>query len=473
MKVNLRHVQQRKQAYFFRMAIPEGLRPFYDGRKEISQSLRTDNPIELQQMAQQLAAFYRQQFRELRAGRLQQGQELCVDSLITRELKYQEELPMQPKAELAPPKPKDHEHIFSVVYDEVKNLGKRNRKSETERKQTIQLLVEWLGDLPIEDYTRPMILDFRDNVIRRIPLQMAHRKDCKGKSLKQILRKKHTKTLSNCAINNRLTQVQGVFGHAVRYGYIRTSPVVELDMPVDKEPDAGRMAYSQDQLQRIVDGLAYHATKGGDVRHMRFWVPLIGLYSGARLNEICQMCIGDIVEIDGVYCFDINDRNKEQTHKSLKNKPSRRRIPIHPALIDLGLLRFVEKRKSEVPEDTHVIANLWPRASYQERKDWRRKVSYWFNEVFRSKFLTDEELADHKARRKSYCFHSLRHTFINQCQNQARMNARIEMRISGHADQFISEVHARYGKDMHPKILLDELVKLDYDLDISKLQGTY
>ena len=53
------------------------------------------------------------------------------------------------------------------------------------------------------------------------------------------------------------------------------------------------------------------------------------------------------------------------------------------------------------------------------------------------------------------------------------MSWTIEMRISGHADQFISEVDARYGKDMHPKILLEELVKLDYGLDFSTLRNRY
>ena len=88
-------------------------------------------------------------------------------------------------------------------------------------------------------------------------------------------------------------------------------------------------------------------------------------------------------------------------------------------------------------------------------------MSRWFNDHFRPIFLTSEELADHKSGKNNYCFHSLRHTFIHQAQNQAQMNPRIEMRLTGHADAFISAEHARYGKDMHPSVLLKELKKLD------------
>lgn len=142
-------------------------------------------------------------------------------------------------------------------------------------------------------------------------------------------------------------------------------------------------------------------------------------------------------------------------------------------LIELGLLRFVDGRKAEVPEAEHAVTNLWPKASYQKNKGWRRKIGHWFNEMFRPKFLTADELADHKAGRESYCFHSLRHTFISQAQNQARMNARIEMRLTGHVDEFISESHARHGKDTHPSILLEEMEKLDYGLDMLGVTGGY
>ncbi|MDF7826574.1 phage integrase SAM-like domain-containing protein [Pontiellaceae bacterium B12227] len=467
MKVQLRHVQQRGNTLYFRIHIPVALRNYYDGRKEISQTLRTDDHIEAQGWATQLAKIYQKQFRELRSGRqvdFSQGSEELLGQL-------EQSAPNIRAVERVEPVPSGP--TLSVVYEEVKALGKRCEKEESERWASTKLLIGWCGDLPISQFTRPIMLDFRDNVLRCMPVHMSQKKVFQGKTLKQVMEMKHKKVVSTTTVNNHLSRLRSVFNYAVRHGYILTSPTVDLELTPDKSPDEERTAYTKDQLQRMINGLSEHAVRGGDLRHMRFWVPLIALYSGARLNEICQMCIGDVVEIDGILCFDINERNKEITHKNVKNKSSRRRIPIHPDLIELGFLRFVAKRKRAFRKHRHEFVNLWPAASYQEKKGWRRKISHWFNEVFRTEFLTPKELADHRAGRKSYCFHSLRHVFISQCQSQARMNARIEMRISGHADEFISEVHARYGKDMHPKVLLEELVKLDYGLDVSKLRNRY
>jgi hypothetical protein len=146
-------------------------------------------------------------------------------------------------------------------------------------------------------------------------------------------------------------------------------------------------------------------------------------------------------------------------------------IPIHPTLIELGILRYHRQRLDSVPDPAR--SNLWHSASNHTDGNWGRKVSRWFNERLRPAFLTDEELANHVTGRNSYCFHSTRHSWINFAQNQAQMNPRIEMRLTGHADSFISEEHARYGKDMHPSILLKELVKLDYGLDLTAVRGRY
>ena len=47
-----------------------------------------------------------------------------------------------------------------------------------------------------------------------------------------------------------------------------------------------------------------------------YWVPLLGLYTGARLNEICQLYVNDIKEIDKIWCIDINRKTND---KKLKN----------------------------------------------------------------------------------------------------------------------------------------------------------
>jgi len=75
-----------------------------------------------------------------------------------------------------------------------------------------------------------------------------------------------------------------------------------------------------------------------------FWVPLISLYTGARLGEVIQLFTGDVREEDGITFFDINNDGED---KRLKNSNSKRAIPVHPALIAMGLMEHVERRRRQ------------------------------------------------------------------------------------------------------------------------------
>ncbi len=64
---------------------------------------------------------------------------------------------------------------------------------------------------------------------------------------------------------------------------------------------------------------------------------------GFRLNEITQLYINDIVVEDETWYFRINTNNKNQ---QIKNNASRRVVPIHPKLIELNFLDYIEKLSS-------------------------------------------------------------------------------------------------------------------------------
>ncbi|MNE43639.1 hypothetical protein D3C80_1378250 [compost metagenome] len=74
-----------------------------------------------------------------------------------------------------------------------------------------------------------------------------------------------------------------------------------------------------------------------------FWIPLIAAYTGGRREELAQLYVEDIHQHEGGSWFIriIDDR----PDKSVKTDSSRRQIPVHPDLIDLGLLTLVQGRK--------------------------------------------------------------------------------------------------------------------------------
>jgi hypothetical protein len=69
-----------------------------------------------------------------------------------------------------------------------------------------------------------------------------------------------------------------------------------------------------------------------------FWVPLLALYSGARLGEVTDLNLEDI-GIDA-------DSGVPYMQIGTKNENSVRKVPIHDTLIEMGFLDIVEHVKS-------------------------------------------------------------------------------------------------------------------------------
>lgn len=105
-----------------------------------------------------------------------------------------------------------------------------------------------------------------------------------------------------------------------------------------KKKDAKkRLPFSSDDLCRLFQSDSY--LKGQIKRASEYWIPLIALYTGARLAEIAQLHCSDIYEEQAVWVFDLNDEGDKQ----LKSDNSRRLVPIHSTLLELGLLDFLNR----------------------------------------------------------------------------------------------------------------------------------
>jgi hypothetical protein len=69
----------------------------------------------------------------------------------------------------------------------------------------------------------------------------------------------------------------------------------------------------------------------------------MALFMGLRREEAAQAAIANIHESEGVsYLQTAVDKNLQQ---NLKNEDSKRRVPVHSALIALGFLDYIAKIK--------------------------------------------------------------------------------------------------------------------------------
>lgn len=99
-----------------------------------------------------------------------------------------------------------------------------------------------------------------------------------------------------------------------------------------------REPFDVEQLRAMFDPATLQ--RAGTI-HAR-WGAVLGLYLGARVGEIAQMFVRDFGVEDGVPFVKITDESDGQR---VKSDESVRRLPLHPDLIRLGLLEYVEERR--------------------------------------------------------------------------------------------------------------------------------
>ncbi|WP_438979031.1 tyrosine-type recombinase/integrase [Polynucleobacter sp.] len=80
-------------------------------------------------------------------------------------------------------------------------------------------------------------------------------------------------------------------------------------------------------------------------------VTAIAMFTGMRIEEVCSLTVAQIIDVDGIRCFDIVDS---------KTRAGIRVVPIHPLIAPLvdRLLEEVKGDAEEAPKDEFLISGL-------------------------------------------------------------------------------------------------------------------
>ena len=211
--------------------------------------------------------------------------------------------------------------------------------------------------------------------------------------------------------------------------------------------------FSVEQLNQLFSSPIYtrHLRPEGGAGEAAFWLPLMALFCGARETELGQPYLSNFGCEDGAYFFNVTDKEDGQT---IKNEESRRQVPIHPTLIDIGLLDYIAWRKER--GDRKLFPDLNADCKDALLGNW----SKWFN-----RYLDNVVGIDERGRN----FHSLRHTMKHYGRLSKMEPAKLD-RIQGHTPANVGEI---YGGDFPLIRLAEELNKFSVPgLDISHIKWT-
>lgn len=322
----------------------------------------------------------------------------------------------------------------------------------TDYERKLRMFEEVLGPrTPVSQVNRDQLRDFKENVLMILPKNF--RQAYPGATPRQAAElgsDDGRQVVSPKTVNTHLDLIASFFEFCEIEEYVEKNPAKRLRVPIAEDDEQEVESFSSDQLSLIFgaplfagcvnDARGYAKPGSKKPRRHRFWMPLIGLYSGMRLREICQLKAGDVLEDDGVWVLDIKER--------VKTRSSVRKVPVHKVLIDLGLLEYKEKLK---PSDW-----LFPDLPRGVAENPGYPFSKWFG-----RFLDSVGLSD-----PGYRFHSFRHTWRTALRN-AMVPPEVVTRMGGWAD---FGVQAGYGRDATSVVLKAEIDKVDFEgLDLSHL----
>jgi integrase len=253
-------------------------------------------------------------------------------------------------------------------------------------------------------------------------------------------------------INKDMGILRAIFSTAEANSKLPSNPFKGWkDLPVpEREEEA---PYSIEELKLIFNSPVfkdgYRPTKGKD--EAAFWLPLIGLYTGCRLNEGAQIFTEDVGELDGIPYFLI--KPDSATGRSVKDG-KKRRVPIHPDLVRMGLLEYVAKMRQE----GHVQLFLELTITRSQGKLGDKWGSWWSSYIREDLGIT----------RIPQPFHAFRHTFVEHGRI-SKMESELRRIIEGHTPNTVE--FKIYGSSQYPlEPLYEEILKLRYrGLDLSHL----
>lgn len=158
-----------------------------------------------------------------------------------------------------------------------------------------------------------------------------------------------------------LARLSSVLAFAVDTGLLKSNPVTtsrihkRLGTAKPKRNPGDDKGYSWKELITLFSHHEYLQQRNADGRpgNAVFWIPLIAAYTGARREEIAQLYVADVIQHEtGQWFVRIVD---DRPDKSLKTDSSRRDIPIHDDLIELGILDLIRGRTNESRVFPHLV----------------------------------------------------------------------------------------------------------------------
>jgi integrase len=318
--------------------------------------------------------------------------------------------------------------------------------------------IEIIGNIPVSLLSKDDIRTYIKTLLK-LPINRRKNPRYRDLSIDEVMKLKDVKPQSRINVNKFLTRLTTFMRFGVSQGYIKENYIDGMKIPISKKDERKkREPFSPEDLVKILNPQTYlrwtvdykkissnqyttfTTTKNIKLGTPYYWSFLVGIFTGNRTNETSQLRVNDIVKEGNVWMIIID----ETEGKRVKTTSSIRKVPIHPQLISLGFIKYVEILKS------NGVDRVFPELT-KERDGYSSKISRHYNE----KFLPSVGVWKKNVK----ILYSTRHTFINRCYNKG-VDRDIIKQIVGHEPDFTMDTYG--GNPFTPTQLYQGISKVSY-----------
>ena len=317
---------------------------------------------------------------------------------------------------------------------------------------TYRMFIQHCGDRRVRSYSKRDLTGFYD-VLRGLPALYSKKPAWRGLTLAEIVQRTKGEDVERLAmktVKRHFSALGRLFTYFKKRGEFEgENPAHGFEFPLKGRANAGRKIWSSDKLAKLFSSPVFagclsegrRSTPGEHViRDERYWLPILGLYHGNRLEEFAQLRREDVKREQAIWYFNITDEGERQ----LKNEQSRRRVPIHPSVLRLGFIEYIE----QVAPQPHSL--VFPRLRPGGPD---KKLGFNFTKWF-SRYRQEIGLYE-----KGMDYHSFRHGATTKLYEAGVSEAYID-ELTGHEGQGTSR--KVYKKQMPLPVLLEAISKVDW-----------
>lgn len=292
----------------------------------------------------------------------------------------------------------------------------------------------YLGDIGIGEITADDCFEFRD-AVALMPNSMprAHRKLAFVDQYTLYAKRDDLDRVMPASVKKYLGAIQALLGFAFQERYIPANVAAGIKVEgYSKKGD--RRPFTKDELAKLFAdplftrpwSVAQSKSAVSDIT-LR-WLFLLGLLTGGRIEELGQVLLTDVKTELGIHYIDVTDYvdpEVETEQNRVKTEGSRRVLPLHPKLIELGFTEYMERQ--------HAKGALRP---FPDLK--ADKLGVKTKEASRRAVRVIDQAVSKDPR---IVFYSFRHTFKDLCRD-ADIPKDVHDQLTGHAP---ADVGGGYG----------------------------